>query len=118
MMTANGESGFNERARDVGAQGSLLKSGSPTELLEVLRMVLAGRSAFDVHHPPRRGASLSPRELEVMTRVAEGDTNVEIARRLHVGVETVKTLLGRIYTKLGVRSRAQAVAVSRERGLL
>jgi DNA-binding NarL/FixJ family response regulator len=118
MMTANAETGFSERARDVGAQGTLLKSGSPIELLDVLRAVVAGRSAFDKHHPPRQGGGLSPRELQVLRRVAAGETNREIADRLQVGVETVKTLLGRMYSKLGARSRAQAVAVARERGLL
>src|SRR6266516_5822079 len=51
MMTANHERGFNETARDAGAQGSVLTTGSPIELLEALRTVLAGRPAFDRRHP-------------------------------------------------------------------
>jgi DNA-binding NarL/FixJ family response regulator len=118
MMTANPESGFSEAARAVGAQGSLLKSGSPSELLEAMRMVVGGRSTFDPHHPPRRRAVLSLREREVLGGVAKGYTNREVAEELNIGLETVKTLLGRIFTKLGVRSRAQAVAVARDLGLL
>jgi DNA-binding NarL/FixJ family response regulator len=120
MMTANHERGFNETARDAGAQGSVLKTGSPIELLEALRTVLAGRPAFDPRHPRRDPgrAALSPREREVLSLVAEGATNQEIAKELGIGVETVKTLLGRTFSKLGVQRRAQAVAAAHERGFL
>jgi DNA-binding NarL/FixJ family response regulator len=120
MMTANHERGFNETARDAGAQGSVLKTGSPIELLDALRTVLAGRPAFDPRHPRRDPgrAALSPREREVLSLVAEGATNQEIAKELGIGVETVKTLLGRTFSKLGVQRRAQAVAAAHERGFL
>src|SRR5919197_754343 len=120
LMTANHERGFNELARDAGAQGSVLKTGSPIELLEALRTVLAGRDAFDPRHPRRDPgrAALSPREREVLALVADGATNAEIAKELGIGVETVKTLLGRTFSKLGVQRRAQAVAAAHERGFL
>ena len=120
LMTANHERGFNETARDAGAQGSVLKTGSPIELLETLRTVLANRPAFDPRHPRRDPgrAALSPREREVLALVAEGATNQEIAKELGIGVETVKTLLGRTFSKLGVQRRAQAVAAAHERGFL
>ena len=72
LMTANQERGFNETARDAGAQGTVLKTGSPIDLLEALRAVLAGRPAFDPRHPRRDPgrAALSPREREVLTLVA------------------------------------------------
>ena len=120
LMTANHERGFNELARDAGAQGSVLKTGSPIELLEALRTVLTGRDAFDPRHPRRDPgrAALSPREREVLALVADGATNAEIAKELGIGVETVKTLLGRTFSKLGVQRRAQAVAAAHERGFL
>jgi len=120
MMTANQEPGLNEAAHHVGAQGSVLKSGSPIELLDALRKVLGGRSVYDPHHPPRgRGRTpLTKRQRETLTLVADGATNAEIARELGVGVETVKTQLNRIYQKLGVRTRAHAVAVGQELGLI
>ena len=118
MMTANPELGFSETARDVGAQGSLLKSGSPSQLLDALRAVVAGHATYDGHHPPRQRPMLTRRERQVLGRVAEGETNQEIADRLEIGVETVKTLLARSYFKLGVRGRALAVAVARDHGLL
>ena len=120
LMTANRVRGFNELVREVGAQGSVLKSGSIGELLEALRAVAAGRRVEDARHPARvveRGA-LSPRERDVLRLVAAGLTNREIAQRLDVGPETVKTLVARSFAKLGVRRRAEAVAAAHQRGLL
>jgi DNA-binding NarL/FixJ family response regulator len=120
LMTANPERGFNEAAREGGAQGTTLKSGSPGELLGALRSVLRGDEAFDGRHPPRPPgrAALSPREREVVRLVAGGATNREVAKALDVGEETVKTLLARTYAKLGVRRRAEAVAEAQKQGLL
>jgi DNA-binding NarL/FixJ family response regulator len=120
VMTANPERGFNEAAREGGAQGTTLKSGSAVDLLETLRAVARGELGFDSRHPPRpsgRGA-LSPREREVVRLVAGGSTNREVAAALGVGEETVKTLLARTYAKLGVRRRAEAVAEAQKQGLL
>lgn len=120
LMTANAARGFNEAARDAGAQGSVLKTGSVDELARTLRAVNGGETSFDARHPrrePGRGA-LSRREREALKLVAEGLTNREIAHRLEIGDETVKTLLARTFAKLGVRRRAEAVAVAHDRGLL
>ena len=54
----------------------------------------------------------------MLSLVAEGATSQEIAKGLGIGVETVKTLLGRTFSKLGVQRRAQAVAAAHERGFL
>ncbi|MGH2922090.1 MAG: response regulator transcription factor, partial [Gaiellaceae bacterium] len=120
LMTANEQPGFNEAARDAGAQGTALKSGRVEELIETLRAVAKGESAFDARHPQRDPgrAALSPREREVLRLVASGSTNKEIAAALSIGGETVKTLLARIFAKLGVRRRAEAVAEAHNRGLL
>lgn len=120
LMTANPERGFNEAAREAGAQGTTLKSGSPPELLDALRALVDARSSFDVRHPPRPAgrAALSPREREVVRLVASGATNREVAAALEVGEETVKTLLARTFAKLGVRRRAEAVAEAQRQGLL
>lgn len=120
VMTANTKKGFNEAAREAGAQGSVLKSGKVDELLGALRAVHAGEESFDGRHPrrpPGRGA-LSPREREVLGMVAAGSTNKEIASALSVGDETVKTLLARTFAKLGVRRRAEAVSEAHKRGLI
>ncbi len=120
LMTANAEEGFNETARDAGAQGTVLKTGKVDELVDALRTLRRRESAFDRRHParpPGRGA-LSQREREVLRLVAAGSTNREIAADLGIGDETVKTLLARTFAKLGVKRRAEAVAVAHERGLL
>lgn len=120
LMTANGQRGMNEAAREAGAQGSVLKTGSAEELLLALRLVVSGGDSFDGRHPRRLAGegALSPREREVLELVAAGATNREIATALHVGAETVKTLLARTFAKLGVRKRAEAVAAAHDRGLL
>ena len=120
IMTANPERGFNEAARESGAQATVLKTGRAEELLAALRTVADGGESFDPRHPtrtPGHGA-LSPREREVMRLVASGATNQEIALQLGIGSETVKTLLTRVFSKLGVRRRAEAVSVAHELGLL
>lgn len=120
LMTANADAGFNEAARDSGAQGTVLKTGKAEELVSSLGTVAAGRPSFDARHPKRpsgRGA-LSPREREVLKLVAGGATNRDIAAKLSIGDETVKTLLSRTFAKLGVRRRAEAVSEAHRRGLL
>jgi len=120
LLATNPEPGLNEAARAAGAQGTLLKTGSPTEVLEALRAVELGNDWFDSRHPQRFAISarLSPREREVLTLVAEGATNGEIASVLGIGIETVKTLLRRTFAKLGVQRRVQAVWAARELGIV
>lgn len=120
LMTANEESGFNEAARESGAQGTVLKTGSAHELVQALLRVHDGGEAYDARHPRRvvGRAALSPREREVLRLVAAGSTNQEIAKQLGVGSETVKTLLARTFAKLGVRRRAEAVSTAHDLGLL
>lgn len=119
VMTANEERGLNELARDAGAQGTVLKGGS-AELLESLRAVSGGEHTFDVRHPQRKAGYvvLTPRERVVLQLVASGQTNAEIARALEISPETVKTLVHRIFQKLGTRRRAEAVSTAHELGLL
>jgi DNA-binding NarL/FixJ family response regulator len=120
LMTAGATPGLNEAAREAGVQGTVVKSSRGGELLAALRSVRAGRRTFDPRHPRRAPgqAPLTPRERDVLRLVAAGGTNAEVATRLGVGDETVKTLLGRIYLKLGVRRRAEAVSVAQKAGLL
>jgi len=120
LLATTSQPGLNEAARDAGAQGTLLKTGSASELLEALRTVELGRESFDSRHPRRPPvcSTLSPREREVLILVAEGATNNEIASVLGIGIETVKTLLRRTFAKLGVQRRVQAVWAARELGIV
>ena len=120
LMTAHAQRGFNEVAREAGAQGTVLKTGRVEVLLAALRSIADGEEAFDERHPrrPAGRAPLSPRERDVLRLVAGGATNREIALALGVGDETVKTLLARTFAKLGVRRRAEAVSAAHKHGLL
>jgi DNA-binding NarL/FixJ family response regulator len=120
VITATAEVGLNERVLEAGAQGVVVKRGDADELLTALRRVVAGESVLDPDHPrrPPGEAALSPREREVLRLAASGLTNPEIAKQLGVGAETVKTMLSRVFAKLGVRNRTEAVVAARDRGLL
>jgi DNA-binding NarL/FixJ family response regulator len=120
LMTAQHERGFNELARDSGAQATVLKTGHSEELLNALRQARDGERSFDSRHPARAPgrAALSPREREVLELVAGGATNPQIAEQLEISSESVKTLLARTFAKLGVSRRAEAVSTAHRIGLL
>jgi DNA-binding NarL/FixJ family response regulator len=118
-----------------GASGFLLKDASARELAEAVRVVAAGDallapavtrrliSEFARLGGPRapsrkRLESLTERETEVLALIAQGLSNQEIADRLVVSEQTVKTHVGRILAKLGLRDRAQAVMHAYETGLV
>ena len=122
-----------------GASGFLLKNALPEELVAAIRTVAAGSSIvaprivrrlldlFAPHLPTTASATadlnpalrtLTPRELDVLRCVAEGLSNAEIAERLVLSATTVKTHVGNMLAKLGVRDRVQAVIVAYESGLV
>jgi DNA-binding CsgD family transcriptional regulator len=119
-------------AIEAGATGYLLKDAPRDELIRAVRAAHQGQSVLAptvastlvglVGSPGGRGQrgqeNLSPREIEVLKLVADGATNQVAARKLLVSETTIKTHLLHIYTKLGVRDRASAVATAYKRGLL
>ncbi|HXG76566.1 MAG TPA: response regulator transcription factor [Gaiellaceae bacterium] len=119
VITAAPRKGLNETVREAGAQGVIQKQADPDELLRALREVAAGNVVVDHRHPrrPSGQAALSQREREVLALAAAGATNVVIAARLGVSRQTVKTLLGRAFAKLGAGNRMEAVAAARELGI-
>ncbi|MGI8880366.1 MAG: response regulator [Jatrophihabitans sp.] len=117
-----------------GASGFLLKHLPPAELVAAVRTVAGGESllapsvttrlieSFVRVEPARHtGApieALTARETEVLVLVARGLSNAEIAARLVVAQQTVKTHVSRIFSKLAVRDRAQAVVYAYEEGIV
>ncbi|MEW2300899.1 response regulator transcription factor [Streptomyces sp. NPDC006655] len=119
-----------------GANGFLVKDAPAEEILVTVRAVLRGEVMVApsltrrlverfVRQPPTSGsaqrgrlAALTEREREVLALVARGLANGEIAERLFVGETTVKTHLGRVLTKLGLRDRIHAVIFAYESGLI
>lgn len=114
------------RAVEAGAVGFMLKDSPTDDLVDAVRRAAAGetvlapaisRRLVDRQHKVSPDA-LTSRELDVLRKVADGNTNAEIAELLHIGEATVKTHLIRIYEKLAVSDRAAAVARAFERGIL
>ncbi|MEU3948946.1 response regulator transcription factor [Streptomyces sp. NPDC029526] len=119
-----------------GASGFLLKDASAEQLAEAVRVVAAGDallapgitrrliaefSRLDPRPrtpPAQRVAELTDRETEVLVLIAQGLSNAEIAVRLVVAEQTVKTHVGRILVKLGLRDRTQAAIFAYESGLV
>ncbi|MFE6741078.1 response regulator [Streptomyces tubercidicus] len=113
------------RAIEAGATGYLLKAERPEELFAAIHSAAEGRTALS---PPvasrvmanlrRPRPTLTDRERDILAQLAHGLGNRDIARALHISEATVKTHLRRIYDKLGVDTRAGAVAVAKERRLV
>ena len=123
------------QALRAGASGFLLKDASAAQLAEAVRVVAGGDALIApgvtrrlIHEFARMGrprppsslrlSELTDRETEVLTLVAQALSNQEIARELVLAEQTVKTHVGRVLGKLGLRDRAQAIVYAYESGLV
>lgn len=106
--------GLIARAVRVVAAGDSLLAPSVTKRL--IAEVTRNRSGVPKDSPRLR--DLTPRELEVLELIARRLSNIEIATRLFVAEQTVKTHVSRVLTKLGLRDRAQAVVFAYEHGVV
>jgi len=111
------------RALQAGARGYLLKNMPPSELLDVIRQVHAGKKRI----PPAIASqlaehmsdeTLTEREIEVLREVAGGNKNKDIANKLFISEETVKVHVKHIMEKLGAADRTQAVTIGVRRGII
>lgn len=115
-------------ALDAGATGYLHKEAAARELIEAVRTVAAGGEYVEpalavslLRAPiqlPERRSPLTPREHDVLRLVADGHTNAEIAKVLHMSARTIEAHRSRIMDKLGVRGRAEVIRAARDQGLL
>jgi DNA-binding NarL/FixJ family response regulator len=112
-----------QRALEAGARGYMLKSMPPKDLVEVIRQVHAGKKRI----PPQLAAQLAEhlsdedltaREIEVLSQIAGGNRNRDIAEKLFITEETVKVHIKHIMEKLGASDRTQAVAIGLRRGII
>ncbi|MFJ3037610.1 response regulator [Streptomyces tendae] len=134
MLTTFGLDEYVYDALAAGAGGFLLKDATFPELLHAVRVVAAGDALLSpeitkrvisefVHArasrlPAHSAGELTAREAEVLTLIARGLSNAEIAGRLTITDHTVKTHINRLFAKLELRDRAQAVIVAYEWGLV
>ncbi|MBK9547112.1 MAG: response regulator transcription factor [Dehalococcoidia bacterium] len=133
VLTMHAEEEYRREALRLGASGYVVKSAPSDELLMAIRAVARGevyidpsltRSLLDEILPSRAAVTrdpwddLSAREQQVISRVAQGHTNREIAEQLALNVKTVETYRARAMDKLGLTSRSQLVGYAAHRGLL
>jgi DNA-binding NarL/FixJ family response regulator len=135
MLTTFDLDDYVFEALRAGASGFLLKDARSADLVNAVQVVAAGdgllapsvtrrlimefaRRPVPDNRPAGRLKALTPRETEVLGLIAAGLSNAEIAARLVLGEQTVKTHVGRILNKLNLRDRAQAVVLAYESGLV
>ena len=135
VLTTFGEDEVLWGAIEAGAAGFVLKSSSAEDLIAAVRAVAGGGAWFDAAVAPRlldryrrvvapaaRDAAridlLTNREQDVLRLMARGATNAEIAADLHIGEATVKTRVGSIFAKLGVRDRPAAIVFAYDHGVV
>jgi DNA-binding NarL/FixJ family response regulator len=115
FYTGVDEMGLAERAFAVGAQGVVSKGDAATDLVKAVLLASRGRSytspAFAARADVRDFEDLSPKQLAALRLLAQGLERRQIAERMGVGEETVKSHLSEVRRKLGARTSAQAVAI-------
>lgn len=135
MLTTFADEDYIAEAVELGAMGFLLKSDEPRELITGARAIAAGGAAFsprvagwlvrtEATARLRRArsaraavADLTPRQREVLTVLATGASNAQIARELHLSDGTVKQYVKGLFDRLGVTNRVQAAIIALEAGL-
>ena len=132
ILTTYNEDDLMLRGLRAGARGYLLKDTDRDTLLNTIRAAARGETLLKPEimarllsqaesfsgSKPHSGLDLTDREREVLAAVARGERSKEIAARLGITERTIKAHLASIYNKLGVDSRAAAIAVASQRGLL
>jgi two-component system response regulator NreC len=127
VLTMQEDPAFARAALRAGALGYVLKDAADDELMNAVLLAADGQTYLNPQlgarlaaQPPEdsRPDNLSPRETEVLTLIALGHTNTEIAASLGVSVRTVESHRAHIQQKIGLTTRAELVGYARERGLL
>jgi NarL family two-component system response regulator LiaR len=119
VLTSATDDGQLVRALHAGATSCLLKTAAAADVIAAIQAAAGGTASLSRdllgrltgaprQPPPDPLGALSPREREVLRLIARGDTNREIARKLTVGEQTVKTHVSSIFAKLGLQDRVQA----------
>ena len=127
VFTAHGDEDLLWEALDLGAHGFVLKDADGATLTSALRQVAAGEPYVDQRlapdflrqlSRPKKSGVLSAREREILQLLADGCSNREVSERLVLSVETVKTHVKHILSKLDAEHRTQAVAIGIRQSLI
>ncbi|QNG19277.1 response regulator transcription factor [Rhodococcus triatomae] len=135
MLTTFDIDDYVYEALSIGASGFMLKDAPAEELIRAVHVVADGEALLaptvtrrliaqvtarrtPARREPAALGALTPREREVLELIARGLSNTEIAEHLFVAEQTVKTHVGKVLSKLGLRDRAQAVVLAYESGVV
>ena len=131
VLTMHDDAGHVDRALAAGASGYVLKSASRDEIIRALTAAVSGGAYVQpalakgliarhvtFEREEAESVALSPRQLELLREIANGATNKQLAHRLRISEATVKGYLKDLYQRLGVPSRAAAVAYAMRAGLV
>jgi DNA-binding NarL/FixJ family response regulator len=129
VLTAYDQVAYVQAMLRLGVKGYWLKSARGSEIRQAVHDVAAGKRSLapevsrmlvseESNSIASQAEPLTGRELEVLRLVVQGARNSEIGQRLSISVKTVETHLTSIYGKLGVQSRAEAIALAQKQGLL
>lgn len=135
MLTTFDVDDYVYDAIEAGASGFLLKDALPEDLVHAVRVIASGDALLSPkvtrrmieHFASRRPrarrtdpafGALTEREREVLVKIAQGRSNTEIAAALFIAEQTVKTHVGKVFAKLGLRDRVHAVIYAYENGLV
>jgi DNA-binding NarL/FixJ family response regulator len=123
ILTTYGGDGHAVRALKAGASGYLLKSMIRKDLPDAIRAVHSGRRRIPAEVAEALAShftddSLSTRELDVLQRIAKGNSNRRVATQLSISEDTVKTHMKNIMSKLGANDRTHAVMIALKRGMI
>jgi DNA-binding NarL/FixJ family response regulator len=128
ILTAYDQVAYAQAMLKLGVRGYWLKSARGSQIRQAVHEVAAGKRSLapevrrmlleEESAATGEAEPLTAREIEVLHLVVRGARNSEIGQRLSISVKTVETHLTSIYSKLGVQSRAEAIALAQKQGLL
>ena len=123
IVTSQPECDFVERARKSGVESFWYKDPSAEHLLDVMDRTMRGESVYPDKLPVLQiglatSEEFTARELEVLRELTSGDTDDEIAKRLHISIHTVKKYVKTLLQKTGFTTRTQLAVMARESGIV
>jgi len=119
VLTGYGDAGYLRALWPLGIRGYLPKTATDAEIVAAVRRAAAGYTMISSESREQvLTEPLTPREREILRRLVAGQRNAEIAAALLISAKTVEYHVSNIFTKLGARSRAEAIRIAHEQGIL